>query len=383
MNPSRLSPAASRGLRAGLVFLAVVLAAWQRDRAVRHLPVDFDELSYLPAAYLYVARMDSGPWTDLAEVTYNFEHPPMVKLAYAVVLRAEGTPEPDWKAMKIGSPPPAEARAVFTTGRWTSALPGVGQVAVAALVHPLAGLLLALESYHAKYTAQAYLEAIPGLLLALAILLFEAATRGRDGSPRPDPDPRRAAAAFALLGAAAAGKYPYGGVGVLALFPLAILAFPRRPGVWLALAAASLVAFLALDPWLWRDGFHRAWESVAYHLSYPASENVRRANLPWYMQLVWLFRAAPTRWHPGVFPLGAVTVTILPLAIVGLPIAARRRPAFATSACVGLAFLLAWPVKWPQYLMLVLVPLTVCAAHAPAALARAAERLSARRAAAA
>lgn len=35
----------------------------------------------------------------------------------------------------------------------------------------------------------------------------------------------------------------------------------------------------------------------------------------------------------------------------------------------GEAGLLVWPVKWQQYLMLILVPLAICAAHAPAAIA--------------
>ena len=33
MNPQHLPPAAARALRAGLVVAAIVLAAWQRDRA--------------------------------------------------------------------------------------------------------------------------------------------------------------------------------------------------------------------------------------------------------------------------------------------------------------------------------------------------------------
>jgi hypothetical protein len=362
----------------------VALATWQRGRAVALLPPDFDELPYLHAAFRYAERMTPGRWWEIPQVDDNLEHPPMVKLGYAVALKATGASEPEWRALRIGAPMPDGARDAFRAGRWTSAAPGVAQVAVAALVHPLAGLLLAVEAYHAKYTAQAYLEGLPGLLLVLALLLFERATRTAGGSlVRADPDPRLAAAAFALVGASAAGKYPFGAVGLLALAPLAISAFPRRPAIWLGLSLAAAAAFVALDPYLWPDPATRLWSSVRYHLEYGQTEHVRRAGLPWYQQVVWLFQAAPTRWHPFVFPLGGVTVMFLPLAVVGLPGTLRRRPVFAVAALAGFAFLLAWPVRWPQYLMLVLVPLAVCAAHAPAALLGAARRVGRRAGAAA
>jgi len=38
----------------------------------------------------------------------------------------------------------------------------------------------------------------------------------------------------------------------------------------------------------------------------------------------------------------------------------------ALVALVGSVFLLVWPVKWPQYLLVVLTSLAICAAHAPA-----------------
>jgi hypothetical protein len=372
----------ARAARLGLVLLALALATWQRDRAVRLLPPDFDELDYLPSGFRYAERMAPGRWGEIPGVTKNSEHPPLVKLTYGVAVKAAGAPEPDWSALRVGSPIPDEARPAFTAGRWASAVPGIVQVGVAAVVHPLAGLLLAVEAYHAKYTAQAYLEGLPGLFFVLAVLLFERATRGARGRiARPDPDPRLAAGAFALLGAAAAGKYPFGAVGVLALSPLALLAFPRRPLVWLSLAAATLAAFVALDPYLWPDPVGRIWESAAYHFRYGQSEHVKRAGLPWDQQAVWLSEAAPTKWHAGVFPLGAVGVALLPLAAIGFLSTARRRPVWAVQAAVSAGFLLAWPTKWPQYLVLALVPLAVCAAHAPGALSAGVRRLRARPAA--
>ncbi|MFO0583265.1 MAG: hypothetical protein U0229_13430 [Anaeromyxobacter sp.] len=342
------------------------------------LPPDFDELDYIPSGYRYAERMAPGRWGEIPDVTKNSEHPPLVKLTYGLAVKAAGAPEPDWEQLDVGKPTPEAARPAFTAARWASAVPGIGQVAVAAAVHPLAGFLLALDCYHAKYTAQAYLEGLPGLLFVLALLVFERATREGGAARRSDPDARLALVAFALLGAASAGKYPFGAVGVLALFPLALVAFPRRPLLWAGLGAVTLAAFVALDPYLWPDPAGRIWESASYHFRYGESEHVKRAGLPWYQQVVWLFEAAPTRWHAGVFPLGKLTVALLPLAVAGLPVALRRRPVWAIQALVSFAFLLWWKTKWPQYLVLALAPLAVCAAFAPEALLALARRVSSR-----
>jgi len=165
-----VSPTAARNLRIALVLVAIALATWQRAYAVAALPPDFDERPYLHAAFRYAERMSAGRWAEIADLDENREHPPLVKLAFGAAIEAAGSPEPDWKRLRFGEPLPDAARPAFEVGRWTSAVPGIGQVAVAAAVHPLAGLLLAVEGYHAKYTSQAYLDAIPGLLFALALL---------------------------------------------------------------------------------------------------------------------------------------------------------------------------------------------------------------------
>lgn len=375
-----MSPAAAKRARLALVLLAIALATWQRACAVDALPVDFDERRYLEAAFDYAERMAPGRWSQILDGDENREHPPLVKLAFGVALRASGAPEPDWERVPPTKPLPEAARPAFEAGRWASAVAGIGQVAIAAAIHPLAGLLLAGEAYHAKYTAQAYLDAIPGLLFALALLVFERATREPGGARRPVADLRLLAVTSAFLGAAAAGKYPFGAVGLLALAPLTILSVPRRPMIWLALAGIALVTFAALDPFLWADPVGRLFGSVGFHFVYGQSESVRSAGLPWYQQFVWLFRSGPTEWHPGLFPVGHVTRALVPLALIGMPIAVRRRTVWAVATAVGLAFLLVWPVKWPQYLLLILVPLSVCAAQAPASVAALARRLRARRA---
>jgi hypothetical protein len=350
-------------LRLTLVALALVLGAAQRIHAVRVLPPDFDELVYLPVAFDYAERLP-GRIGELPSYPENREHAPLVKLTYGLSVDALAPPEPDWAALRVGSPIPEDARPAFGAGRWVSAVAGLLQLALLAAASPLAALLLALEPYHAKYTAQAMLEAIPGVFALLAVLLVEAALR-REGRARA----LRFALAAVAVGASAAGKYPYGLVLGLTLLPFVVRAFPRRPAAWAAFTGTALLALVVLDPTFWPNPLARVGEVVGFHWGYAHSKHVVDSGLPWWAQVRWLFQAAPLEWHPGVFATRLPSVLLLPLAALGFPVAWRERRPFAVWALVGLVFLLLWPTKWPQYLLMVLPAFAVCAAGAPRAVA--------------
>jgi 4-amino-4-deoxy-L-arabinose transferase-like glycosyltransferase len=307
--------------------------------------------------------MAPGRWSEVPEVRENPEHPPLVKLVFGVAVRGE--PEPAWETLKVGRPIPEAARPAFLAARWTSWWAGVAQLGVVGAVAPLGALLLAVEPYHAKYTAQAYLEAIPGLFALLAVALFERSIDGR-GKRSIDRRPELWGSAVAL-GIAAAGKYPYGLVIGLAVAPL-LVANARRAGwLWVAYGEVTLAAFALADPFLWPDPVRRLVESVGFHWGYSHGEHVARAGMPWYQSLWFLTHAAPMRWHAGIFATGVTAWVLLPLAVIGAKVAARRRPVWAAWALAGMLFLFVWPTKWPQYLLLVLPALCVCAAHAPEA----------------
>ncbi len=356
-------PRLASSLLAGL--LAVAAAAWVRGVAVERLPPDYDEFAYLPAAFRYAERMVPGRWGEIPGVTENEEHPPLCKLAYAAVLKRTGAAEPEWDRVEVGKPTPAAARPAFTATRTFSAVTGVLQVLLEALVSPLGALWLAFDTYHAKYTAQAYIEGLPGLFAILAVLLFERALRERQTGglvpARPTLAPGPLLAAAVMLGLAAAGKYPYGLVLLLAFLPFLLLRGHDKPWLLAGAGAVALLAFVAADPYLWDDTVDRVWNSVAFHFRYSQNEHVRKSGLPWWYQLYYLTRSTPVRWHPGVFPFGWLDVLLLPAAALGVPYAARHRPVWLAWAVVGLLFLLAWPTKWPQYTLLARPPLTVLA----------------------
>lgn len=347
------------------VAAVTALAAWVRWGAARAMPPDYDEYDYVRLGHRYAERMAPGRWGEIPGVAENAEHPPLVKLVFGAALRQAGAPEPDWAAVKPGQPMPDQARPAYQACRWVSVAGGVAQAALTAASSPPAGLWLALDTYHAKYTAQAYLEGVAGLFALLAVLLFERALRRREpqgllpAACAPAAGPLLLSAA--MLGLAAASKYPFGLIAGLAVLPFLLWRTRGRPGLRLAFAGIAAATFGAADPYLWTDTLPRLWGSVSYHFAYAVGDHVRRSALPWWQPLAWLTSAAPARWHPGVFPVAALDRVVLVAAAVAAPAVARRRPVVVAWAAAGLVFLLAWPTKWPQYTVMVRPALALCA----------------------
>lgn len=355
------------------VLLVMAAAAWVRAGAVRQLPPDYDEYDYIRLGYRYAERLAPGRWGELPLVVENAEHPPLVKVLNGVALRASEAAEPDWKAIQVGQPVPPEARPAYLVTRALSAAAGVLQVGLTALASPLGGLWLAFDTYHAKYTSQAYLEGFAGLFALLAVLLFERSLRGREPGGLV-PSVAAPAALPLLLSAAAlalatASKYPFGLVTGLTILPFLLHRTRGRPGLRVAFALVGLAVFLAADPYLWVHPLERIWGSVTYHFGYAVGDHVKKAGLPWWQPLYWLTRSAPDRWHTGVFPVAFLDRAILAVALLSAPVAIRQRPLVAAWAAVGLVFLLLWPTKWPQYTVMVRPALAICAGLGLGALA--------------
>lgn len=351
--------------RIGLYLLAILIAGFAgvlRWEAVMLLPVDYDELAYLPVSFRYHEMISGGRWKEIILFQENAEHPPLNKLLFAADLCVRQPKEPDWDVLDVGRPIPADAQPAFFGPRLISAVGGTLQVLIIALVNPIAGLLLALDTYHIKYSAQIYLEGVPGLMAVLAVFLFEL------GVPKEMPvsDQRTAALRWrwlllsaATLALAAAGKYLYGIVGfVLVAF---LILRTRLLRVTTLYCLATLFIFLLADPFIWPNPPVRLWDSLTYHWRFAHSEHVVSSAMPWYSPIVHLLNSAPTSWHPGVFYTGLADLIILPLSLIGLPRAWKERPIWVAWMAFGLLILLLWPTKWPQYILLVLPPLTVCA----------------------
>ncbi|MCU0491646.1 MAG: sugar ABC transporter permease [Chloroflexaceae bacterium] len=410
LTPPRVARRARPWLRATWRMLAVLavlaLALALRLHAVANLPADFDEDDYLRAGQLYAGHMARGDLVGVINERENYEHPPLTKLVFGGLLLAQG-PEAYASPVTAGkndTPASAGTADKVRPLRTFSAVVGALTAALVALINPLAGLLVALNSWHIKYTSEAMLEALPCFFATLTLLLLLRSRRNGDGY-------------FWLaalgLGLTAAGTYRYGAAGFAALAwfwwrepqtnprPAAAIGLeptmrnwfglfgsrPVRLACWLGLA---LLMFYAFNPALWPNPLGRLRESILFNTGFATGSHVQQANLPWFQPLVWLLGAVP--WHPGVFPLLLDGVFGL-LALLHLNAEARRRrdaeelqivDVRSTQYAVrstqrlivwwflaNLLFLFFWPTKWPQYILALTVPVSLLAARwlADAALA--------------
>ncbi|MBN1177792.1 MAG: hypothetical protein JXD18_01160 [Anaerolineae bacterium] len=340
-----------RKIRLIIVAVIVLAALGQRANAALSLPVDADEPVYARSAALYAGLMARGDWAQIPQVTLTAEHPVFVRLLYALALRAAGYAAPaDMPAVPAqtdlfwewGDPP--EVLGVFVVDRAVSVLFGTLQVALLALVNPLAGAALALHTMTAKYTAQIYLEAIPACAITASFLAYDRARRKGDGATGP-----WFWLSAAMLGVTAASKYTYAAVG-LAMVPFIV--WQQRRKLWnVALYGLLAVAvFFALNPILWPAPVERLLYSLRFHQSYTQSAEVVSYSHPWWQPVAWM--GGVGSWHPGVFwfPFDAFTFLA---SLVGLPFLYRQNKLAFAWYVTGWAILFLWPTKWPQYTLIV------------------------------
>ena len=150
----------------------IAIAAFLRHRAVQLLPVDYDEPIYLKAGQHYAAAFLERDWGEIIRYDYNLEHPPLVKLVYGIPLTflpqiEEIPPKP------VNAPPPDSLPdPQFRVARYTSALFGVLETAILAVLNPFAGLMLAIHTFSIKYSSQVMLEALPAFSSLLMVVTF-------------------------------------------------------------------------------------------------------------------------------------------------------------------------------------------------------------------
>ncbi len=348
----------------------LVTAIGLRVYAAQTIYIDYDEPVYLTTALQYANYVRNGQYTWLAWSTANLEHPVFYKLVYGAVLLGQ---EPLQQLNKKDFPSGGAIQAVDgrpwgMADRYASVAFGSLAVLALALLNPLAGLFLAVDSLAVRYTSGVYLEALPlltSLLSALAYLAwfdrYRQGARGRTWM-------WLGLSAF-FLGMTAASKYIYAVVG-LAIglhFCVAVVLKKARPSGLKSLflwGGAALLVFFLLDPYLWPHPVNRLLQSLAANQSFSQSENATRYGYAFWQPLVWL--SAPyTTYTPAARPSLPVRVDLFIslLGLVGLPRLFKKQPFYVLWLAVALGTLFLWPTKWPQYVLILLVPYCLCAAE--------------------
>jgi hypothetical protein len=324
------------GILIGIVLLAMLLRAW----AVMRLPIDYDEPTYLQAAFDYARAMRAGDWNAIIDYEGNREHPALVKLLYGLGVLALGD---DPGRLVAG-----------LAGRALSGVLGTLAALALAILDPLAGGLLAVHTLAVKYTSQVYLEALPHLASIGCVLAFSRVKSGRD---------RWFWLSALALGVTAASKLTY----LPILFPLLYLAVWDKRLRWhdlLLYGLAAVAVFGLLDPTLWHDPANRLADSLFFHVQYSQGPRVEVAGFPWYQPLYWISRSPPSEWHPEVFFYPGLDGPIFLLALAGLYWEWRERRWVAVWIVTSLLILLLWPTKWPQYTLVVTPALCLAASSA-------------------
>ncbi len=332
----------------GIALLAGVLRLYLADTML----TDWDEDDYLASAGMFRRAMDQGDWDEIAQVKLVSEHPVLVKLLYAASIdRRELGQIPTQNVRyrnRVALPSHSLHRA-----RWQSVAEGTLTVLVLALVSPLAGLALAVASIHAHFSSVAYLDALPTLFTALAVICYEHGREKRTWFWLSG----------ACLGIAVAGKYPFALVGVVVLLHALVTRRSRVVDLarWGALAVA---VFFVLNPYLWPDPVGRLAGQLRYHAEYTQRPVVHHYALAPAQQMLNPRDHLEHLFDPGTdFALPtAVDRTLFVLAVPGLALLLKRGSVYGWWLALGLAFLVLWPSQWVQHKMMIMVPFSMAAA---------------------
>jgi ABC-type sugar transport system permease subunit len=342
--------------------LIFILALFLRLRAADNLSTDFDEDDYLRAGQLYAQHLSRGDLAGVINERENYEHPPLSKLVYGVVLLAQ--PNPDYANPTIaypdgknGGPEIAyRAKPIRDFNAWVGAF----TAGIVAVVSPPAGFIVAVNSWHIKYTSQAMLEALPCLFAALMLLFLMRSRRNGD---------IWFWLAAVALGLTASGKYLYAVGGFAALGWLLWRGRDKRSWkLLLAWSGVALLTFYVANPALWLNPVGRLYESLAFSANYSRSQHVQNSGFGMLQPAIWLFTSVPLEWlprrAPDLMPVRLEAIFSL-LALVAFP-AAWRNPnrigrLVALFFAINMLFLFFWQTKWPQYILAVTVPVALLA----------------------
>jgi hypothetical protein len=343
-----------------LVFIALSITIWiiyYKLVISPSIKIDFDEPIYYSTGIDLAECLLRGNIACLATYNRNIEHPFFAKILYGLTIIFSG---------KIGSSMYEGIMYARNLNIYLSSI----TVFVLTLISPFSGILFAGEPLAIKYGLEVYLDGIATLFVTLSYLPLVIGDSLR---------PRNILLSAIFSGLAIATKY----TAIPALLPIPIYLFMKsfisvekrgrsislsiRPDknyivygfTWLVLSA---IIFYIADPSIWFDlgkplTETRLYHSLIFHEEYAMKTSMEKP-LPTLQQFLWIINHSAEKWHPGVFIIDT-GVIILILGFLGLPLTIIRKPLIGYWIISYTLFLIIWPVKWPQYTLLLTAPLSI------------------------
>ncbi|MEI7556888.1 hypothetical protein [Candidatus Chlorohelix sp.] len=327
-----------------LVACVIVAALFIRSSAVVTLEGDFDEPVYLRAARLYAQHLSAGDFVGVINEQENYEHPILAKLIFGAIMLWNN----DYNSVvtRLDTDPR------WLNQRYVNATVASITVGAVAMENPLAGLLIALNGFNIKYTSEVYLEAVSGLFATLMLLLLRHSKRNGDW---------KWWLAAIMLGLTGASKYIYavGGIAALIWMLWRDIKSWRLVPIWLGIA---LLVFYLTNPILWFNPIGQVLHSLTYSVNYTSSAPVARSEHIWYQPIIWLFsepEMPSNNTYPFPFPVqGLVTI----ITILSMWRLWKKDRLLLVLIGVNLFFLLIWPTKWRQYVLILTAPMALASA---------------------
>lgn len=344
-----------------LAVILVTIIAWSlRMQAVEKLPIDYDEDDYLRAAQQFAALIRNDDWHGFLETNYRTEHPPLSKILFGIGILNDKEARLIPDRPTTAEPDKYLPKELLRDARMVGAILGTATVALLAWINPIAAIFLGFHSFTIKYASQVMLEALPTLTSLLTVFAYAQSKKKEQSTGW------LLVSAF-FLGATAASKYMYCLVGIAILIDWFLVASEdnsfrlqaQKIVIW---GLFAIIIFIALDPYLWPNLIERLKETIFYHAGYATTASeVSSANFPMWQPLLWL-TMSPSVWHEGVFVV-APDLLITVLAVFGISRLWKKERLYVIWLSVALLFLLAWPTKWPQYILVLTAPLSLAAAE--------------------
>ncbi len=321
------------------------------------IKIDFDEPVYYSTGIDLAKCLLGGNITCLATYSRNIEHPFLAKILYGLTIILSG---------KLRASMYEGIMYARNLNIYLSSI----TVFILTLISPFSGILFAGEPLATKYGLEVYLDGITALFVTLSYLPLVVKNSLRT---------RNILLSAIFSGLAIATKY----TAVPALLPIPIYLFVKSlinvekrsrsinlslrldknyiiyGFTWLLLSA---VIFYIADPSIWFDlgkplTETRLYHSLIFHEEYAMKTSTEKP-LPTIQQFLWIINHSAEKWHPGIFIVDTGMV-ILVLGFLGLPLTIIRKPLIGYWIISYTLFLIIWPVKWPQYTLLLTAPLSI------------------------